>query len=85
MSTPTQFFIIDEIQSEEYPGVRLATIAEPQVSAPIIPVILRSAYDALEAKINRMKEIVGEEDIQCGDCLEAKAEGYTICGECSVE
>lgn len=44
----------------------------------------RKSIAALKAKIQRMKEIVEEEDITCGDCLEAKAEGYTSCGECSV-
>jgi len=38
----------------------------------------------LRDKINRMKEIVEEEDITCGECLEGKADGYTICGDCAA-
>lgn len=25
-----------------------------------------------------------DEEIECLDCIEARKEGYTICGECSV-
>lgn len=37
----------------------------------------------LEKKINKMKEIITEEEPTCGDCVEAQADGYTICGDCS--
>lgn len=42
-------------------------------------------FEKLEAKIQRMKEIITEEDLACADCVEAKADGYTICGDCSCE
>jgi hypothetical protein len=37
----------------------------------------------LEEKIEKMKEIITDEDLACADCVEAKAEGYTLCGDCS--
>lgn len=56
------------------------------------PFIELSAFEKCQAenkklkdKIEKIKSVISDEDLACADCVEAKAEGYTICGECSVE
>ena len=39
--------------------------------------------EGIEAKLAKMKEVITDEDLGCADCIEAKADGYTLCGDCS--
>ena len=39
--------------------------------------------EELEAKIEKMKEIITDTEPTCGECCEAIADGFTICGDCS--
>ena len=39
--------------------------------------------ERLKKKVEKMKQIIHDEQPVCGDCVEAKADGYTICGDCS--
>lgn len=44
----------------------------------------RGEVQKLKKKIERMKLVLENEEVTCGECLEAKADGYTICGDCSA-
>ena len=59
----------------------------PEVCKEIDDILtkLRTENQLLKNKIEKMKTVITDEDLACADCVEAKADGFTLCGECSCE
>lgn len=85
---PRQFWLFKDGQGCADPDYQSAK-PDSSLIDNFIHVIEHSAYLALQKKVEELEEKIekmkAEVDggITCGDCVEAIAEGYTMCGDCS--